>query len=65
MSGVIERKDWDRAMNIHKSMLEALERLLYDKYIEPHEPLSPQGTASLEKLGPSESFLAELCSQPT
>ena len=45
-------------MNTHKSMLKALERLLYDEYIETHEPLSPQGTASLEKLSPSESSLA-------
>ena len=43
-------------------MLEALERLLYDKYIETHEPLSPQGTASLEKLSPRESSLAEVLS---
>ena len=51
MSGVIEWKNWDRAMNTHKSMLEALERLLYD-----------QGTASLEKLSPRESSLAEVLS---
>ena len=51
MSGVIEGKNWDRAMNTHKSMLEALERLLYDK-----------GTASLEKLSPRESSLAEVLS---
>ena len=49
MSGVTEGKNWDRAMNTHKSMLEALERLLYDKYIETHEPLPPQGTASLSR----------------
>ena len=47
MSGVIEGKNWDRAMNTHKSMLDALEKLFYDKYIETHELLSPQGTASL------------------
>ena len=46
MSGVIEGKNWDRAMSTHKSMLEALGRLLYDKYIDTHEPLSPQGTVS-------------------
>ena len=45
-------------MNTHKSMLKAFERLLYDEYIETHEPLSLQGTASLEKLSPSESSLA-------
>ena len=49
-------------MNTHKSTLEALERLLYDKYIQTHEPLSPQGTASLDKLSPSESSLAEVLS---
>ena len=62
MSGVIEEKNWDRAMNTHKFMLETLERLLYDKYIETHEPLSPQGTASLEHLSPSESSLADVLS---
>ena len=49
MSGVIEGKNWDRAMNTHKSMLEALEKIFYDKYIETHESLSPQGTASLSR----------------
>ena len=49
-------------MNTHTSMLEALGRLLYDKYIETHEPLSPQGTASLDKLSPNESSLAEVLS---
>ena len=49
-------------MNTHKSMLEALERLLYDKYIETHKPLSPQGTACLENLSPSECSLAEVMS---
>ena len=60
MSGVIEGKNLDRAMNTYKSMLEALERLLYDKCTETHEPLSPQCTASLEKLSPSECSLAEV-----
>ena len=41
MFGVIEGKNWDRTMNTHKSMLEALEKLFYDKHIETHEPLSP------------------------
>ena len=53
MSGVIEGKKWDRAVNTHKSMLEALDRLLYDIYIETYEPISPQGIASLDKLSPS------------
>ena len=43
-------------------MMEALERYLYDKYFETHEPLSRQGTASLEKLSPSESSLVEMLS---
>jgi len=43
-------------------MLEASERLLYDKYIETHEPLSRQGTASLEKLNPNVTSLAEVLS---
>ena len=60
MSGVIEGKNWN--MNTHKSTLDALKRLLYDKYIETHKPLSHQGTASLEKLSPSESSLAEVLS---
>ena len=62
MSGVIEGKNWDTAMNTYKYLLEALKRLLYNKYIETHEPLSPQGTASLEKLSPRESSLAEVLS---
>lgn len=62
MSGVIDGKNWDRAMNTHKSMLEALERLLYNKFLETHEPLSPQGNASLERMNLSESSLAEVLS---
>ena len=59
---VIEGKNWDRAMNTQKSKLEALEKLFYDKYIETHEPLSPQGIASPDKLSPKESCLAEVLS---
>ena len=44
VAGVTDGKNWDRAINTHKSMLEALERLLYDKYLETHEPLSREGT---------------------
>ena len=62
MSGVIDGKNWDTAMNTQKSMLEALERHICEKYIETHEPLSPQGTASLEKLSLSESSLVEMLS---
>ena len=40
VSGVTDGKHWDRALNTHKSMLEAMERLLNEKYLETHEPLS-------------------------
>ena len=49
-------------MNTNTFTLEALGRPLYDKYIETHEPLSPQGTASLDQLSPNESSLAEVLS---
>ncbi|KAL2095547.1 hypothetical protein ACEWY4_007695 [Coilia grayii] len=62
VAGVTDGKNWDRAMNTHKSMLEALERLLYDKYLETHEPLSPEGTALLEKLTLNESTLTHVLS---
>ena len=48
MSEVTEWKNLDMATNTHTSMLEALKRLLYDKYIESMNhpllkalPLSP------------------------
>ena len=44
------------------SMLEALERLLYEKYLETHEPLSPEGKAFLEDINVSESTLTEVLS---
>ena len=64
MTGVTDGENWHRAMNTHKSMLEALERLLYDKYLETHEPLSPEGTAFLKKLSSTlnESFPTEVLS---
>ena len=49
-------------MNTNTFTLEALGRPLYDKYIETHELLSPQGTASLDQLSPNESSLAEVLS---
>ena len=48
--GVIKGKNWDRAINTDKSMLAAIERLGYDKYIETYE------------LSPSESSLVEVLS---
>lgn len=62
VAGVIDGKNWDRAMNTHKSMLEALERLLYDRYLQTHEPLTPEGTAVLEKLTLNESTLTDVLS---
>ena len=62
VAGVTDGKNWDRAINTHKSMLEALERLLYDKYLETHEPLSREGTALLEKLTLNESTLTDVLS---
>ena len=62
VTGVTEGKNWDRAMNTHKSMLEALERLLYEKFLETHAPLSQEKYKELLKIAMNKSKLTEMLS---
>ena len=60
MTEVTDEKNWDRAMNTHKYMLEAIE-LLYEKSLETHEPLSRKNKELL-KITMNKSKLTEVLS---
>ena len=62
VTGVTDGKNWDTAMNTHKSILEALERLLYETSLETHEPLLREKTTELLKITTTKSKLTELLS---
>ena len=52
-TGVIDGKNWDRALNTQKSMLEALERILYRKFCSLNEnlDLSTESHNILQNIG--------------
>ena len=59
---VTDEKNWDRAMNTHKSMLEALERLLYEKFWKPMNHSREKKPTEVLKITMTKSKLTELLS---